>query len=354
LSLAVVLGTCFTLTVIVLSPDIAQSFFWLNGMRSYSLPLMVISIYVFLFQWIVPRLKSDKAVLWACIPAFLLVFLNGGLSETYAIMQLALLIFLIGLYWLSNGRELNTTLKILAVATLGALISVMVVAVAPGNAVRKVFLPASPSFMTLIEISLGAYFSFLRNILLNPQKISALIGTLLVGIWVGTGYKRHANFQSWVIPAQIFGGLTLAFICIPPAVSAYAEPPPMRTLSIAVYALMVFWLNASFLTGSWLAGRTRSLIRLEIGLLITAGLMMALACVLSLSYIGTEQGAYISFAQKWDLTDVKILQARAQHLQSVDIPKMDNWARLEYPTSNPRFWATACYSKYYDIQIYGP
>ncbi len=354
LSLATVLGTCFTLTVIVLSPDIAQSFFWLNGMRSYSLPLVVASIYVFLFQWIVPLLKSGKAVLWTCIPAILLTFVNSGFSETYALLQFMLLVFLTVLHWLSNGRKLDATFKVLVAATLGALISVLVVALAPGNAVRKASLPPSPSFMKLMEISMGAYFSFFQDILFHPQKISVLVGALLVSAWAGTVYKDQIKFQRWVIPAQILSGLALFFICIPPAVSAYVEPPPPRILSIAVFALMVFWLNASFLTGSWLASRIRSTVWLEVGLFIPACLMIALACVLTLSFVNQQQGAYISFAQKWDATDAKILQAHAQHLLSVNIPKMDSWAGLDRPNDNPNFWATYCYSKYYKIQVYGP
>ena len=354
LSIAAALGACFVLSAIVLSPDIAQSFFWLNGMRSYSLPLVIASIYVFLFQWILPRLQSDKAILWTCVFAFLLTFANGGLSETYAVMQVLLLTFLTGLHWLSNGRKFDTTFKLLAAATLGALAAMIVVALAPGNALRKANLPASPDLMKLMGISIGAYLAFLRDILLNPQKISALIGVLLVSAWAGTGYKEQLNFKRWIIPAQIFGGVLLSFICIPPAVYGYAESPPPRTLSIAVFALMAFWMSAGFLIGSWRAQRTRSSSRLEVGLLISASLAVALASILTLSYVNEQQDAYISFAQKWDATDAQILQARAQHLESVTIPNMDSWAGLDRPSDNPKFWATACYTEYYGIQVYGP
>jgi hypothetical protein len=353
-SIATALGVSFTLTTIILSPDIAQSFFWLNGMRSYSLPLFIASIYVFLFQWLLPRLKSDKAILWACILAFLLTFGNGGFSETYAVMQLMLLALLAGLHWLSNGRKFDTIFKILAAATLGAIVSMIVIALAPGNELRKATFPPSPSFIKWMEISIGAYLSFFQGILLNPQKLSALIGALLVSAWAGTRYKSQITFQRWTIPVQILGGLALFFICIPPAVFAYVEPPPPRTLSIAAFALVAFWMNASFLTGSWLADRVHSTSRLEVGLLIPASLIIALTSVLTLSYVNQHQGAYISFAKKWDAADAQILQARAQHLQSVTIPKMDNWADLDHPNDNPKFWATACYTQFYGIQVYGP
>ncbi len=354
LGIAIAISTSFVLAVIVLSPDIAQSYFWLNGMRSYSLPLVIASIYVFLFQWIVPRLKSDKVVMWVCVLAFLLTFGNGGFSETYAVLQLMMLAFLTGLRLLSNDRKLDATFKLLAAATLGALASVIVIALAPGNALRKATFPPSPDILPWMEISSGAYLSYLQDILVSPQKITALVGAVLVSAWAGAGYKEQLNIKHWTIPTQILGGLALSFICIPPAVYGYSEPPPARTLSIAAFALVAFWMYAGFLTGSRLAGRVRSSVQLEIGLLVSASLMIAIASILTLAYVNQNQNAYISFAQKWDEADTQILQARAEHLQSVTIPKMDNWAALDRPSDNPKFWATACYTEFYGIQVYGP
>ncbi len=176
MGIAIAISASFVLAVIVLSPDIAQSYFWLNGMRSYSLPLVVMSIYALLFVWLVPRLKSDNAIWLTCILAFGLTFANGGFSETMAALQPMMLIFITGLHWLSNDRKTDTTFKVLAAATLGALLSMIVVALAPGNALRKAQLPASPGFIKWMEISIGAYLSYLQDILLSPQKITALLG----------------------------------------------------------------------------------------------------------------------------------------------------------------------------------
>ncbi len=351
---AVAIGASFVLAVIVLSPDIAQSYFWLNGMRSYSLPLVIFSLYALLFQRFVPRLKSDKAVLWTCILAFGLTFANGGFSETFAALQLMMLILIAGLRWFANGRKMDTTFKLLAAASLGAIVAMIIIALAPGNAIRKATFPSSPGFIKWMEISVGAYLSFLQDILLSPQKITAFIGAILVSAWAGTGYKNQITLRWWTIPAQTLGGLALSFICIPPAVYGYSEPPPARTLSIAAFALVAFWMYAGFLTGSRLAGRVRSSVQLEIGLLVSASLMIAIASILTLAYVNQNQNAYISFAQKWDEADTQILQARAEHLQSVTIPKMDNWAALDRPSDNPKFWATACYTEFYGIQVYGP
>ncbi len=353
-SIAIAISASFVLAVIILSPDIAQSYFWLNGMRSYSLPLVVMSVYAFLFQRIVPRLKSDKVVWLTCILAFGLTFANGGFSETMAALQPMMLIFITGLYWLANDRKIDTTFKVLAAATLGALFSMIVVALAPGNALRKAQLPPSPGLIKWMEISIGAYLSYLQDILLSPPKITALLGAILVSAWAGTGYKAETTLRWWTIPAQIMGGLILSFICVPPAVYGYAAPPPPRTLSIAAFALVTFWMVASFLIGSWLTRTSRSAVQLEVGLIVLATLLIGVSSALTMAYVNQNQGAYIAYAQKWDAMDAQILQARANHQPFVNIPAMFNWAALERPSDNPKFWATACYSEYYRIQVYGP
>ncbi len=353
-SIAIAISASFVLVVITLSPDIAQSYFWLNGMRSYSLPLVVMSVYAFLFQWIVPRLKSDKAIWWTCILAFSLTFANGGFSETMAVLQPVMLIFMTGLYWLANDRKIDTTFKVLSAATLGALLSLIIVALAPGNALRKVQLPPAPSLLKWMEISIGAYLSYLQDILFSPQKITALLGAISVSAWAGTGYKAQIKLRWWMIPAQIMGGLVLSFICIPPAVYGYAAPPPPRTLSIASFALVTFWMVASFLIGSGLAHTSRSSTRMEIGLIVLATLLIGVSSALTMIYVNQNQSAYIAYAQKWDAMDAQILQARANHQPFVNISAMSNWAKLDRPNDHPKFWATACYSEYYRIQVYGP
>src|SRR5581483_377098 len=309
---------------------------------------------VCLFQGIVPRLRPEKAVWWLCALAILLTFFNGGFSETYAVMQLMLLAFLVCLHWLYGGRKSDAVAKILASASLGALASVIIMILAPGNAVRQLTAPPPPSLFQWMEISAESYQSFLQNLLLTPQKISAMAGALLASIWAGIGHEGQINLKRWSIPVQVLGGIFLSFICILPSVYGYVEAPPPRTLSIAVFALTALWMNASFLIGGWLGKYVRFKSKLQTGLLVLASLSIALASVLTLSYVHQNQDAYIAFAQKWDITDAQILQARAQHLQSVTIPSMDNWAMVERPSDNQKFWATKCYSQYYGIQVFGP
>ena len=167
-------------------------------------------------------------------------------------------------------------------------------------------------------------------------------------------YKAQIKLRGWTIAALTAGGLILSFVCIPPSVYGYVASPPPRTLSIAAFALVAFWMVASFLIGSWLGRITRSPLRLEVGLIVLATLLIGVSSALTMIYVNRNQGTYIAYAQKWGAMDAQILQARAQHRPFVNIPAMLNWAALERPSDNPRFWATACYSEYYSIQVYGP
>ena len=353
LGVASAISAVFLLAVMVLSPDIAQSYFWLNGMRSYSLPLVILSMGAFLFQWALPRLKSGWALVCTCVAAFVLTFANGGFSETYAVFQLFMLVFLTGLLWLVGEGRMNATFKLLAVAALGALLSLIVIVAAPGNAIRKASFPPAPGILPLLQISIASYFSFIQHILLSPAKITALLGALLVSVWAGTGFKNGINLRWWIIPAQVLGGLMLSFVCIPPAVYGYVAAPPPRMLSIAAFAFVAFWMVAGFLVGTRLRA-SRSPVRLEIGLIVLATLLIGVSSALTMVYVDQHQGSYVAFARKWDAVDAQILQARALHRPFVNIPAMSNWAALDRPNDNPKFWATVCYSDYYRIQVYGP
>ncbi len=353
-SIAVLIGVSVVLTVMVLSPDIPQSYFWLNGLRSYSLPLVMLSIAAFLFQWLLPKLKSGRAVALGCMLASGLAFANGGTSETFAVFQLVLLLLLAWLAWFTHDRKMDPRFKLLAFAALGALLSVIVIVLAPGNALRRAELPHAPGLIQLTGISAVSYLAFLQDILFSPQKITALLGAMLVCAWAGTGYKTQLNFRGWIIPALIAGGLITSFVCVPPSVYGYVEAPPPRTLSIAAFGLTAFWMAASFLIGSRLGRISRSSAGMEIGLIVLATLSIGISSILTMSYVSQKRGEYIAYARKWDAMNAQILQARADGQPSVTIPAMISWAGVEHPNDHKKFWATACYSEYYGIQVYGP
>lgn len=354
LAAALALGSLFLVTVILLSPDVPQSFYWLNGLRAYVLPLGILTFYAWLFAWGAPKLKSSRAVRWGCGMAFCLTFVNGGLSETYAAMQIALLIVLVSLQWLAGNRKGTAALFLLMAALLGALAALIVIVLAPGNAIRQSYFPSPPAPLKLLTISMQAYLNDLSEIITSLQKISALLGALLASLWIGGRYRGRFRVQGWLIVALALAGIVLSFAGFLPGVYGYSEAPPPRTLSIATFALVAFWLCSTFLAGGWLAQGAQLFSRARDALLALAIALTGVACTLTIQSVHRQRQTYVAFAQLWDRADAQILQARAQGQAEVHIPALENWAGLDRPSDNPKFWATVCYSKYYGIQVYGP
>lgn len=352
LAAALALAGIFLYLIFILSPDIRQSLFWWNGMRSYTLPLLVLTAYVLIFQLVVDRLKVR--VVTGSVLGFLLFFLSGGLSETFAVAQLVFLLFFIGLHVSGLVNRPGKDLAILFSSLAGGIFSLVVVIMAPGNAIRLGPEPVTPNISELTILSLQSYWDFLIGLFAVPEKALGIAGAVLVATWIGSHYRGLAPPNAYIIPAYVLGGIAVSLACFPPGVYGYFESPPPRTMIIPVFFLVMGILSAGFLLGSSLSARY-GIAWNNSGLLMLAMLLMIGFSTLKASWnLYSTRSIFIEFAEKWDRVHETILQAKADGRESVNVPDMTNWAGLEIPTDNPKYWPTVCYSSYYDIQVIGP
>ena len=363
---ALLLATTSIFLVMRLNPNIKQSFFWWNGMRSYLLPLIVL-----VFWGILLLIAKEKIEIKFLAPlSFGLFFLSGGLSETYLVIQFSLLVYLAFLRLLllfgdkkehsklkfkTNPQDLlkDKVLVIFFAGIAGTLLSLAIILYAPSNAIRRSVMPSAPSFSALIEISVASYISFLNETVHNKDKVFTLLGAIFLLIWIGKDYKLPNQNSKWLIPLSYFGGLLLLFGTFLPGVYGYAKYPPTRTLVIGVFMLIVFFLYASFLVGSLLAQYKKFLYK-GIIISILAALLLATSATNTAKSLYASRHTYIDFAAKWDRVDAEILEAKSVGAPSITTEGMDNWARLDRPNENPKWWPTRCYSLYYDILVMGP
>jgi hypothetical protein len=337
----------------LLSPNIPQSLFWWNGARAYSLPLMLLTFCVALFQTaggLFPNLppKIGRGA------GLILLFLIGGMGETYAIGQAGFIGFLIFMHLLNAQKTSTSDLTVFTAGLAGAILSIMVIILAPGNAIRQSFLPPSPGLGKLISVSVQGYAAYIHEFFLEPERITGLMGAILLYVWTGIRYKDHFSSNVRWILMNILGGIALSFLCFPPGVYGYSEPPPSRTLIIPTFFLLTCILYASYLTGGWLSGPPKNFVINENWVLAAALILMGYSTAMNSIDLLNQRQNYADFAQKWDVVDRLILEAKAEGRDSVTIPAMNNWAYLEAPTDNPRYWVTRCYSNYYGIQVHGP
>ena len=87
---------------------------------------------------------------------------------------------------------------------------------------------------------------------------------------------------------------------------------------------------------------------------IIASALILVSTIITTKSLYETRYIYINFAEKWDRVDAEILDAKTAGMLSITTEAMDNWARLDRPNENPKWWPTKCYSLYYDILVMGP
>jgi hypothetical protein len=344
-SLALACTSLFTL--FVLAPDIRQSLYWGQGMRSVVPPLMMGTIQVLLFD----RLRSRKwsglqLGLWIVL-SFIWSFLAGGFSETYAVFQLAALLLSLLIVLILKGFRFSNTLMFLVSGFLGAMTALIIIILAPGNAERQSFLPAPPGLAGIFAISIKSYLLYLVHLVDSPAKLFAIVGLFGLAAMVGAQYPQKINSRPvLVIPALIFG---LMYICFPPAAYGLSDAPPARTLMIPTYFFLIGLVVTGAVCGNVLADKQSLLISKFVPSLVIVS--VALAASIHAIHLYQSKPEFVEYATHWDQVEAQIIQSQENGEKQVLIPVIQNWAHLNTPNDNPKFWVNVCMSAYYGIDI---
>ncbi len=134
------LATTILFLTLTLTANIEQSLYWSQGMRSVVPPLILGSGYVALLRWFQarPRLTRSRLV-WSAI-GLLLTYAAGGFSETYTVFQVAAFLLAIAVLLMCRRYASNKDIFFfLASGSLGALLALITVVVAPGNPYRQAY-----------------------------------------------------------------------------------------------------------------------------------------------------------------------------------------------------------------------
>ncbi|HSK87284.1 MAG TPA: DUF6056 family protein, partial [Anaerolineales bacterium] len=144
------LAALLVFTTLRLSPDIIESVFWWGGARAYLSPLIFSILYFALYGHFItlPAHRVHMSI-WLLV-SFGIAFLSGGFSETFTPVFVVLLAGLAAARWLASKFSMkDTSTFFLGVGFLGALLSLFVMVLAPGNALRQEYFPAPPDIFTI-------------------------------------------------------------------------------------------------------------------------------------------------------------------------------------------------------------
>lgn len=346
----------FVYIVLLLSPQPTQSLYWWGGFSAYTAPLVLSTCYLAIFLVMTKRMLNKIPLrLWSLL-SFLMAFGLGGISESYSPTLIAIIAF--ALVWELITKKLNARQPVfwfLTMGLIGSMLALIVMISAPGNAIRMAYFPPPPRIINIVQISIKGYLDFLKTLLYEPQKTTAVLGVIFGAIIIGLNSSKSNPPKGWVSPAILSLSILFAFLCFPPAAYGTSEPPPARVLVIPSFILAGGLLASGYMSGKWFSSISVIYISTATkGLFLATVLLMSFSVQITSRDLYESRSVFIDFANKWDQVDLQIRQAMENGEKSVTIPAMDNWAGLERPTPNKEYWPNVCYSLYYDIQVYGP
>jgi hypothetical protein len=296
------------------APDVYQTLLWQTGAVTYVLPLIVL-------PWIAVALIRTNP-----IAAAALAFIVSGFAE---ILALSVCVAAIVAAIFTSGRMRRAALA----ATAGAIAGTLLLALAPGNAVRKTHFPDPPPLATEIaqtaEHSLGYVGSFVRR----ASAPAALLLTV-AALAAGTVPNRRRLLGAWIAAAA---AVPIAhFIAVH---TGYGYPPArgIVTTDVFVFAAIAF---SGVELGRLVTDQRRKLAWVAIVVLLAAGPLRTV--ILNTALFSDA----LQFAQRWDDIDRTLRESRGRAMV-IDAPI--TVGGLVFITPHPRHPANRAIAEYYGL-----
>jgi hypothetical protein len=244
-----------TVTTLSASPNAIQSVYWFSGLFNYGVPLALFCV----LAWLITAQTDHPLRLITCT---LLAFVIAGISDTLSVLQPVALVFLAIL--LPGARKRS------GAALAGAVIGLIIVAVAPGNVYRRAYYPEPDLWLSLLFAARTTAVP-LTNIIRNAPlaAVAVVVAPALVAEPAADNQERLKIKKTILI--LLVGVLSVDFVAM--FLGYYTFGGPLLGRSAVV---PVFFSLAGIMVTSAHAGRlfNRHGRRLAAALVI----MAALAC----------------------------------------------------------------------------
>lgn len=337
-----------------LTPSVAQSLYWGQGMRSVVPPLILGVLYVDLLARLHTR-DSHRAPqpLWLAL-SFAFTFIMGGFNETFTAIEVSLLVLaVLRVLMLHLATTHRAKLSALMTGALGASLAFIVVVIAPGNAFRQAFYPPPPPLLQVLRIAYVNFTAFLVSTFDTVPGLLAVVSVVAVSLWFGM-HLPTPRPSIWLAPAILGGATAVAFLCFLPAAYGLSDAPPDRTLIIPTHLLSVALIAAGLTGGRYLGAKHGPASNRSVAELVIIGIaLMTVLTSIAISDHGllTQRASFADYASYWDRMNSQAIAARRAGQTQLQIQQEANWAGLDEPNDNPKFWLNICLREYYGIEV---
>jgi hypothetical protein len=366
--LALLAASLSLLALLSSIPNFFQSFFWQNSLVNYTLPLVFLTFSIgFLLRAWLGRINP----LPAAVTLFILAFVSGGFTESFSAMQVTLFALIILVLLLVRDRATRTRLlPVLGAALLGGLVAMVIVILAPGNAVRLSSVGGQaghPSLLRLVTFSLRNMTHIIGKYFLQTPvwALASVLLPFLTGWLFTIPVARQADrwtisslwSQSWAKFVVLGGISTLVLVtaACAPVVFALNAYPDDRTILIPQFVIVLGVVGISAALGSglrqigWLTDPTR---KAYLSPLLTGVIAMVTLIAAGISIRQSVQMTpeLRSAATAWDQRDAAIRRDLASGQTALTVDGGNSFFGLPNLSDDPTNWVNQCVADYYGIQ----
>lgn len=255
--------------------DVPQSVLWQTGLLSYTIPLAG-------FAWWLGNAAGREEVRWFDV---VVPLATGGCSETGVLAQIVVCVIA-----LAAWRR-----KPMLASLLGSLVSLVIIAAAPGNLVRKAAYPPMPSLLRVIEATVRDAGAFLASTFAG-SGLALLLVFLAAALFAPRVSKR-------LLIVAILCAVACVFATFAPAEAILLTALPLRA-RIIPYAFLVAAVAAAGAAVPW-QERWR-------GPLAAALLITAIVPLITAVQMAREIPQARTFARRWDRLDAFLRTSRGR------------------------------------------
>jgi hypothetical protein len=361
--LALLLAEVLVFFTILEAPQQYQSFYWRIGLVGYTLPLVFLALLIGLIFNRVRKADPGRLTWGGSVACAALAFFNGGFSVTYVTLQTGLLALALIAVWLAIRPPSRRNSRMLVGAALvGSLLALLVVAIAPGNAVRLSTMPTPPHLLPLIRMAVTNSILFIYISLKDFafQNVLAVLASMLITYVLYARDKRLSKLRPSSLTLALFLIPTVSFllvlaVCTP---VAYAESsyPDGRVLIEARFIMVFMTIAEGALIGMslsqfhlWANEPTPVYLQL---ILAVVFLVVILYPIYDARKSYLEIPVYRQRAATWDAHNAIIQTSIQQGILDINIHdsqsrSFDSFSGLMEIGSDPSFWVNQCAADFY-------
>jgi hypothetical protein len=323
LQISLVLSILFLIN----SPNIIQSFYWMTGSLNYFAPFIFLNLFLALL------FRKSKKYTYAV--ASILIFIAVGFSESFGVALLFFLIYLLLVLDKSNNRRL------LIVGILSTVLSLGLMFLAPGNAVRSSTVSHPEGLLDLLSKTFSYSKWYLIHLLYIKEFVLSVLA-IVVGAFVALDRnKKYFESPKKVVLYSIAFMIGITFVVVGLTYQAMNWEPPMRVMTIVNYMIIYSLVIASVASVQLYAKYVKDIVSKTIFILLIVLLVFQVN-----RQWGSVRDELKTYSTGWDKIETSLIDAPDGSV--VEVPELKPVGKLDGFKEN-KGWVSSCIAGYYNL-----